>query len=106
MDKAIQLLIQAQEMIKKKIDALEMANRILREALEEDKAPGLDTSILTPKEREIFELLGSELRIKEIARKLGRSRKTVEAHRENIRKKLKIKSAKELRRIASMTKTK
>lgn len=51
---------------------------------------------LTPKEREIFALLGQGLGTKEIGEKLKRSQKTVEAHRETMRRKLGFKTSAEL----------
>jgi len=54
-------------------------------------APGGDTipiQSLTDRELEILQLIGQELRSAQIARKLNISIKTVEAHREHIRKKL------------------
>ncbi len=55
---------------------------------------------LTDRELQIFELIGQEYKSVGIAKKLTISVKTVEAHRDNIRKKLGIDDAMELRRIA------
>jgi len=60
--------------------------------------PGLD--VLTNRELEIFTLIGSELSCAKIAKKLNISVKTVEAHRENIRKKLGFSNVQELKRAA------
>lgn len=54
---------------------------------------------LTPRQNEIFALLGSHSP-KEIAVKLKRSQKTIEAHRETMRKKFGVESSEELARIA------
>lgn len=60
--------------------------------------PGLNT--LTDREMEIFTLIGRELTCAQIAKKLNISVKTVEAHRENIRKKLGFSNVQELKRAA------
>jgi DNA-binding NarL/FixJ family response regulator len=51
---------------------------------------------LTDREFEVFQSLGQGKRTREIAEKLHLSVKTVEAHRANIKAKLKLKSASEL----------
>ena len=50
---------------------------------------------LSPKEKEIWELFRDRLNVKQISEKLGIAEKTVEVHRDHIRKKLNLKSAKE-----------
>jgi len=50
----------------------------------------------TDREMVVFEMIGRGMTTVEIARKLGLSRKTVESHREKIKRKLHIKSATEL----------
>ena len=55
---------------------------------------------LTDRELEILQLVGQELKTGQIARKLNISIKTVEAHREHIRKKLGLNSAHELNEYA------
>ncbi len=57
-------------------------------------------SALTDREIEILALLGQGLGAKEIAEKLHRSAKTVDTHRENIKEKLHLGSARELLRFA------
>lgn len=59
-----------------------------------------DIARLSPREREVFELIGLGLRKGEIAARLGRSVNTVEAHRASIKKKLDIDSATQLARVA------
>lgn len=54
----------------------------------------------TDREFEIFEYIGGGLTVRQIAEKLHRSVKTIEAHREHIKKKLKIDSTTELVRHA------
>lgn len=55
---------------------------------------------LTDRELEIFQLSGQELKSGQIAKKLNISIKTVEAHREHIRKKLDISNSSELNKYA------
>ncbi|MEO8935878.1 MAG: response regulator transcription factor [Burkholderiaceae bacterium] len=56
---------------------------------------------LTDREFEILRMIGQGLTVAEIADKLGRSAKTVEAHRANLREKLGLKRAAELARFAT-----
>jgi DNA-binding NarL/FixJ family response regulator len=58
------------------------------------------TDRLTPREREIVQLIAEGRTTKEIAAKLGVSAKTVEAHRSNLMNKLNLHSASELVRYA------
>ena len=67
---------------------------------------GVDESVsfidnLTDREFEILRMIGQGLTVAEIADKLGRSAKTVEAHRANLREKLGLKRAAELARFAT-----
>jgi DNA-binding NarL/FixJ family response regulator len=55
---------------------------------------------LTDRELEIFRLIGAGLTVREIAERLFLSGKTVEAHRENIKQKLGIRTSNELLRFA------
>jgi DNA-binding NarL/FixJ family response regulator len=57
-------------------------------------------SKLTPREREILQLIAEGKNTKEIARYLFISVKTVETHRRHIKKKLKVQSVAELTKIA------
>jgi DNA-binding NarL/FixJ family response regulator len=52
------------------------------------------------REFEVFEYIGQGLSVRQIAEKLHRSVKTVEAHRENIKKKLRLTTTTELLRNA------
>jgi DNA-binding NarL/FixJ family response regulator len=63
-------------------------------------ADGLPIQSLTDRELEILQLIGQELRSSQIAKKLNISIKTVEAHREHIRKKLSLEGALDLNRYA------
>jgi DNA-binding NarL/FixJ family response regulator len=56
---------------------------------------------LTDRELQIFQLLGAGINTREIAEKLHLSIKTVETHRENIKRKLKLSNASELLRYAT-----
>lgn len=55
---------------------------------------------LSPREREVFQLLAEGLSVRSIASRLGISPKTVEAHRRNIMEKLEIGSISELVKFA------
>jgi DNA-binding NarL/FixJ family response regulator len=57
-------------------------------------------SRLTDREYEIFRLIGMGMSSSEIADKLSRSVKTVEAHRANLKQKLGLRNAIELNRFA------
>jgi DNA-binding NarL/FixJ family response regulator len=56
--------------------------------------------LLTERELEVFTLIGQAKETKDIARQLGMSAKTVEAHRASIKRKLKLKTGPELTRHA------
>lgn len=55
---------------------------------------------LSDREIEIFEMMGDGFATHEIAEKLHLSMKTVASHRENIKRKLRLKSGEELNRFA------
>ncbi|MEE8546672.1 MAG: response regulator transcription factor, partial [bacterium] len=59
---------------------------------------GTDRDILTPREREVLQMIAEGRRTKEIAGTLHISVKTVETHRKNIMEKLDVKSVAELTR--------
>ena len=63
--------------------------------------PATILSGLSDCEREVFRLVGMGLATREIAIKLDRSIKTVEAHRANLKKKLGLRNAPELNRVAA-----
>lgn len=58
-------------------------------------------SSLTDREHEIFRLIGLGLGTGEIAAKVSRSVKTIEAHRANLKRKLGLRNAHELNRLAA-----
>src|SRR5688572_20341656 len=61
---------------------------------------GSPTDVLTDRELEVFQLLGEGLPVRKIAENLFVSVKTVEAHREHIKRKMNFKSSAELLRYA------
>ena len=63
--------------------------------------PSSPVERLSDRELEVFELIGRGRKTSLIARDLELSVKTVEAHREHIKAKLKLKSANELLRFAT-----
>jgi DNA-binding NarL/FixJ family response regulator len=78
-----------------------MASRLLDQFV--STKPGEEESPLgrlSDRELEIFSMIGRGLGTREIANKLYLSIKTVEAHREHIKEKLKLKSGTELMRMA------
>jgi len=79
----------------------EVISRILGRIAEEPPGNAGDPiARLTDRELEVFQLMGRELKTAQIAKKLNISVKTVEAHREHIRKKLDIENSHELARRA------
>ena len=64
------------------------------------KKPASVVEVLSDREFEIFNMIGQGLEVRQIAAQLHRSRRTIETHRENIKKKLGLKSAAELARYA------
>ncbi len=67
--------------------------------IENAKPPSLVES-LTDRELTVFRLIGQGLTTKQIANRLLLSAHTVDSHRENIKRKLKVKYASELQRLA------
>jgi len=61
---------------------------------------GYSIDRLSDREFQVFELIGQGLQTREIARKLHLSVKTIDAHRENIKNKLKLENATELLKTA------
>jgi DNA-binding NarL/FixJ family response regulator len=80
--------------------AAEMLLSNLSDRLAPYEAPTLLRSRLTPREREIVQLLAEGNSSKEVAGALGISVKTAETHRANIMRKLQVHSASELVRYA------
>jgi DNA-binding NarL/FixJ family response regulator len=61
---------------------------------------GSPTDVLSAREIEVFQLLGQGVGVRQIAENLFISIKTVEAHREHIKQKMKFKGSAELLRYA------
>jgi DNA-binding NarL/FixJ family response regulator len=79
----------------------EMSTRILDGLSTRRPAPGLSPiEQLTDRELEVFTLIGQARETKDISSRLSMSAKTVEAHRANIKRKLKLKTGPELTRHA------
>lgn len=82
--------------IKQHIDDVQlMVNQIIKDPFRMQNETGL-----SKRESEVFRLIGQNKKVREIAFELGINRKTVEAHREHIRKKLGLSNADELRTMA------
>jgi len=83
-----------------------MRDRLLRRAaeggLKEEHSP-IDN--LTDRELEVFRLIGAGVKTHEIAEQLHLSVKTIETHRDRIKKKLDLKDANELLRQAVLWST-
>ena len=80
-----------------------VANGIMARAVRGEAPTPTDTgslSVLTPREREVFQLLALGKANKEVAAMLGLSLGTVKKHRENLQRKLDCHSAAELARLA------
>ncbi|MEY3163120.1 MAG: hypothetical protein RIT25_3115 [Planctomycetota bacterium] len=80
-----------------------VASGIMAKALRGDEAPVAETSalaVLTPREREVFQLLAIGKANKEVAAMLKLSLGTVKKHRENLQRKLDCHSAAEMARLA------
>lgn len=91
------------------VDVLKLTNTQLRESETESSQTKTVTSefatwgpldTITPRERDVLVWIGCGLSQKEIAEQMGVSAKTVETHRMRLGKKLHVKSASQLVRIA------
>jgi DNA-binding NarL/FixJ family response regulator len=78
----------------------QMANRLLRGIAGTQDLSRDPIASLSNRELEIFQLIGQGMNTKQIARRLQLSPKTVETHRENVKKKLGVTSSAELTRHA------
>jgi len=113
-DKTIELLKQAEARIRKIRQDYELALQhfetgkkefevafsLLSRNLNGMSGSSISFEKLTDTEKSVFKLIGDGLKGKEIAAKLGMSVKTFNNHRDNIRGKLKIRSAYELKEFA------
>ncbi len=78
-----------------------IASRVLRQlAISGNQPLKSSLDLLTDRELEIFQFLGQGKPVREIARTLHLSTKTIEAHREHIKEKLNLASSSELLRMA------
>ena len=78
----------------------EISRRLIDQALGKSKVAANPVDRLTDRELEIFRMIGEGLTTSIIASKLFLSRNTVDTHRENIKRKLALKTAAELSRSA------
>ncbi len=77
-----------------------MKERVIRNHVHGSSEHGVALDLLTDRELEVFHFIGHGFHVRKIASDLGLSRKTIEAHREHIKKKLDFKSSRELARFA------
>jgi DNA-binding NarL/FixJ family response regulator len=77
-----------------------MAGVLLGRVAGEPRSDGSPVDRLSDRELEIFQLLGEGLAVREIAKRLHVSVKTIEAHRTHIKEKLNMKTSPELLRYA------
>jgi DNA-binding NarL/FixJ family response regulator len=95
---AIDSIYRGDTYLSPKVSSGIMARALRGEAL--DSADGSSLSVLTPREREVFQLLALGKANKEVAVQLDLSLGTVKKHRENLQRKLDCHSAAELARLA------
>ncbi|MGH7941992.1 MAG: response regulator [Limisphaerales bacterium] len=93
---AIRAVLAGQFHVSPRIAALALHQMAGRKSSFQREGPGN----LTDRELQIFQLLGAGVNTRDIAGKLHLSIKTVETHRENIKRKLKLSSAAELIRYS------
>jgi DNA-binding NarL/FixJ family response regulator len=77
-----------------------LSSTMVRRVLDGTAAGGSPLEQLSDRELEVFQLIARGLPMREIARRLHRSVKTVETHREHLKAKLGLKSSGELLRYA------
>ncbi|MCX7016629.1 MAG: response regulator transcription factor [Candidatus Sumerlaeota bacterium] len=77
-----------------------MTERVMQRLMQGKPADGLPTDALSDREMEVFELIGRGMATREIAESLHLSPKTIEAHRDNVKKKLGAETNAELVRRA------
>lgn len=89
---AIQKVLEGRIVVSERIMVRLVDQFVVGKPVNASSSPGQ----LSNRELEVFELIGSGLGTRQIAEKLALSVKTIEAHRANIKKKLKLKNAAEL----------
>ncbi|MFG0284656.1 MAG: response regulator [Phycisphaerales bacterium JB039] len=77
-----------------------MTERLVRQAVHNKRGEASGVESLSDREMEVFQLIGGGLSTRKIAKQLCISIKTVETHREHIKRKLGIDTAAELSRYA------
>ncbi len=77
-----------------------MTERLVHQAVHDSGSDSGGVTSLSDRELEVFQLIGAGLSTRRIAERLSISIKTVETHRENIKRKLDIDNAAELTRFA------
>ena len=96
---AIEAVHRGDAFVSPKVSAGIVSKLRLGAAVPQDSAPSRIGS-LTPREREVFQLLAIGKSNKEVARELSVSLGTAKKHRENLQRKLQVSSAAELTRLA------
>ncbi|HEX3627783.1 MAG TPA: response regulator transcription factor [Verrucomicrobiae bacterium] len=94
---AIRAILAGQIHVSAKVAALALHQMAGRKSDSHREGPGN----LTDRELQIFQLLGAGVNTRDMAAKLHLSVKTIETHRENIKRKLKLSSAAELIRYSA-----
>ena len=80
----------------------EVSSRLIHQAARRNHTPGRSgVELLTDRELQVFEMIGSGLTTRRIAEKLHLSPKTVDTHRQKIREKLKLDDAAALTYVAT-----
>ena len=92
---AVHCILDGELYVSRKMSAL-----ILRQSFREKRGGDSSVKALTDRELYVFQLLGAGLASRKIAMQLGVSLKTVESHRENIKRKLGLRDGAELVRHA------
>jgi DNA-binding NarL/FixJ family response regulator len=80
--------------------APEVSEIIIQPLGSPQRGPESSISVLSNRELEVFEMIGRGMTTRLIARQLDVKPKTVEAHRENIKRKMRLKNSAELSRAA------
>jgi two-component system, NarL family, response regulator NreC len=94
---AIRRILGGEDYLSERMQAL-----LLKQVRGKSKTTSMSVlSGLTDREYEIFRLIGMGMSSSEIAAKLSRSVKTIEAHRANLKQKLGLRNASELNRFAA-----
>ena len=92
---ALQTVMQGEIYVSRPVSA-----RLLHNLFPDPLADQGEISLLSDRELQVFQLLGSALRLKEIAAALKISAKTVETYRENIKNKLRLGDSEAVRKAA------